>query len=385
MTLKNWSWEKFDQLVADKYINVQRHPSTELFIANYAASCQYDRKWCEETEQSRGLIFDSNRTIVARPLRKFFNYSEVRPPNFVLTKTPVVTEKLDGSMGIYYRYQGTHGIATRGSFNSDQARWATNYWNNHHGHVTVPEGVSPIFEVIYKSNKIVVDYDYEGLVLLAVIDTASGSDIPLWETDWWDGPIVKQVHGLSNVEEAYSCATALDDGEGVVCAWFTPSEPSYRLKIKRPEYVRLHRIVTGVSNKTIWRHLKDGLPLTDILDNVPDEFYRWAKLTIESLQTGHDYLLQAIQDEFVELCKQVVSVVAKGSRNIPPDYTPDLNGWIDTCRINRADFASRAKKTKLSGCMFALLDNRMDRVEDYVWETIRPTYERPFTNVGDDI
>jgi RNA ligase len=49
------------------------------------------------------------------------------------------------------------------------------------------------------------------------------------------------------------------------------------MKIKFLEYCRLHKILTKITNRDIWRALKDGAPIDSILENVPDEFNKWVK------------------------------------------------------------------------------------------------------------
>lgn len=372
-----FDWDEFDKLVAEKYINVQTHPTKELYIANYAAKVQFEKKWDDITEQCRGLIFDKDHNIIARPFRKFFNYSEVRPPAFVLTKTPHVTTKMDGSLGIYYRYDGVEGIATRGSFASDQAVWATAYWAANHSTVVVPDGQTPLFEIVYPSNRIVVDYHGEEfLILLAVIDNATGADVPLWEATWWDGPVVDVHYGLDNVEDAYTFGTGMD-GEGIVCAWPTPGEPSYRLKVKAPEYVRLHRLVTGVSSKTIWGHLKENRSLDELIDNVPDEFYDWVKKTAADLDATHWALMKEIYLEFDATLKAVMDA------NSPT--TTLVVDSIRWCEANRPVFARYVTHNcKHKGSMFSLLDNKIEKVRDAAWELVKPTFQKPFMEVSED-
>lgn len=368
-----FDWNAFDKLVDEKYINVQKHLSLPLFIANYAAKVQFEKAWDDITEQCRGLIFDADHNIVARPFRKFFNYSEVRPPSFVLTKTPQVTTKMDGSLGIYYKYEGVEGIATRGSFASDQAVWATKHWAANYSHVVVPEGHTALFEIIFPANRIVVDYHgKEFLILLAVIDNATGADVPLWEATWWDGPVVDVHDGLANVEDAYTYGTALTEGEGIVCAWHTPGESSYRLKIKIPEYVRLHRLVTGVSSKTIWGHLKESRPLTELIDNVPDEFYEWVKKTALELNTAHQDVLKEIDYEYLST---LLEVCPTGSRSDMPQY----------CRDNRREFAFYVTHNcKHKGSMFSLLDGRRDKVEEAAWELVKPVFAKPWMDLDEE-
>jgi hypothetical protein len=56
------------------------------------------------------------------------------------------------------------------------------------------------------------------------------------------------------------------------------------MKIKGSEYVRLHKILTNISNRHIWECLKDKKPLDEIIEKVPDEFYNWVKETKENFE-----------------------------------------------------------------------------------------------------
>ena len=50
-----------------------------------------------------------------------------------------------------------------------------------------------------------------------------------------------------------------------------------REKIKQDDYVALHRIVTGLSERTVWQHMTDGRPLAELLDGLPDELHTWTR------------------------------------------------------------------------------------------------------------
>jgi hypothetical protein len=116
------------------------------------------------------------RRIVARPFAKFFNYGT---PQAVIPAEPfVVTEKIDGSLGILYYLDGEPHIATRGSFTSEQAARARRCCASYE--IEWTPGTTPLFEIVYPENRIVVDYgDRRELVLLAAIDHATGRDAPL--------------------------------------------------------------------------------------------------------------------------------------------------------------------------------------------------------------
>ena len=116
------------------FVGVQFHPTLPLRIYNYTHLAQYDGKaWGDGTiDYCRGLIVDNEDEIIARPFKKFHNLNTANIPETceenLPAQEPIVSAKLYGSLGIYYWYDGQEGIATRGSFTSPQAVWATNWY-----------------------------------------------------------------------------------------------------------------------------------------------------------------------------------------------------------------------------------------------------------------
>ena len=107
----------------EKYYNEgllykQVHPTLPLTIWNYNEKVQYENLWDDITLMCRGLVTDDNGNVVARPFKKFFNLSEQKHS---ATEKFDVYDKLDGSLGIFFYYNGGWIMATRGSFTSDQA------------------------------------------------------------------------------------------------------------------------------------------------------------------------------------------------------------------------------------------------------------------------
>jgi RNA ligase len=112
--------EKLKEYEKNGLIKSQKHPTLDLWIWNYNPSVQYERLWDDITMQCRGLVTNSQGEIVARPFTKFFNYEELTPeeiPNEYFD----VYEKMDGSLGILFKYQNEWILATRGSFTSPQS------------------------------------------------------------------------------------------------------------------------------------------------------------------------------------------------------------------------------------------------------------------------
>src|SRR5262249_9714715 len=102
-----------------------------LAIYTYTDQCVYDSAWDEMTLNSRGHIFDvQTGECVAWPFPKFFNLGENRQSQadgFAWDQPYEIYEKMDGWLGILYRHEGRFKVATRGSFHSTGAVWATNF------------------------------------------------------------------------------------------------------------------------------------------------------------------------------------------------------------------------------------------------------------------
>lgn len=54
MTMLNHT--ELQQLITDRYVNVQRHPTADLFIYNYTPKTQYERFWNETTLACRDIV-----------------------------------------------------------------------------------------------------------------------------------------------------------------------------------------------------------------------------------------------------------------------------------------------------------------------------------------
>ena len=270
--------------VSNGMVKRQEHPEFPLAILNYTQKAQFTPElWNETTDKCRGLIYDtSNQEIVARPFVKFWNYQDQRHPETMPenlpTGLPSITRKMDGSLGILYRHDGKSYIATRGSFMSEQAKWATDWLNRYTPAVMWLDGYTPLFEIVYPENQIVVKYDFSGLVLLAAVNNETGEE--LGREDLKE---LARVNMVRIVDEFYKpldlCVT--DDApneEGYVASWSRPGTWPLRVKIKMETYCRLHRLLTQTNPVTIWEMLKDGLDLTTLTADVPAEFVACRRL-----------------------------------------------------------------------------------------------------------
>lgn len=336
------------KMIAEKYISVQKHPKYELFIYNYTQKAQFDRVWNNETMQCRGLIADASMNIVARPFPKFFNLQEaINQGEVIPTDEFIVTEKMDGSLGILYWVENKPYIATRGSFISDQSVKANEILRKKYAHLKLNQDWTALFEIIYPENRIVVDYGQtEDLVLLSIVDTYSSLELPYKQikaiAEIWGMPVVKKYDGITD----FTKIEQRPNSEGYVITFVT----GQRYKIKFEEYVRLHRLVTGVNARRIWDLLRNDQPFDELLERVPDEFFEWVKRTRGDLQ--YEYLV-------IESC---ASKLFESVRKLPTRKEQALK-IIDS-------------KTSYSGVVFAMLNEKP--YEQIIWKMLKPKHETPF-------
>jgi RNA ligase len=112
--------EIIDRYVSEGLIEKNSHPTLPIAIYNYSRKVQYEGLWDEVTKICRGLVLDNDGNVVAKPFGKFFNMEE-HDPSEIPNETFEVFEKMDGSLGIVFWFQGQWVVASRGSFTSDQA------------------------------------------------------------------------------------------------------------------------------------------------------------------------------------------------------------------------------------------------------------------------
>jgi RNA ligase len=328
--------ENLKKMVDEGYISVQKHPKEELYIYNYTAKAQYDRVWNEETLMCRGLILDDKYNIVSRPFKKFFNYEEYKDnlPDGEFT----VYEKLDGSLAISYWIGDKLQIATRGSFISEQAQYAMKLLDQYDTSKLNPD-YTYLLEIIYPANRIVVEYKKEELVLLAIIDTKTGEELPL-ESDIF--PLPKKYN--LTFDQMFQEQRENKNDEGFVIKW---NKDSFRLKIKNEEYVRLHRLITNTTARSIWDIMRTNGNIDELLDRVPDEFFGWVKDWKEKFEKMYSSLKEETERIYSEV------------KDMPT-------------RKEQAIYIT--EKAKRPSLVFARLD---EKEVDY-WKLLYPPHELPF-------
>jgi len=273
-----------------EFINERVNASGNFIIWNYNARCQWEKEWNEYTSIARGLITDTEGNIIARPFPKFFNLNEMEETRLenLPVEIPLISEKLDGSLGIQYIEDGKIKIATRGSFESEQAIWATKWIQDTHSIEEFREDWTYLYEIIYPENKIVVDYkNRRELVLLAVINTDTGEEEDYRNIDVKLRMNWANHYNISSIDQIIKLLPDLNNNEEGFVAYYSNG---LRVKFKSEEYCRLYKLLTRFSTISIWENLKAGTDFTEILDRVPQEFAEWVKNEKQALQEKYNVI-----------------------------------------------------------------------------------------------
>lgn len=208
--------------------------------------------------ECRGVKFDAEGAIIARPLRKFFNYGE-RNTKLPIYKPHVVTEKLDGSMVHPAIVGGQMFLMTRKG-HTDIAKRAERHVMSDRGTAYVQffwdallRGWTPVFEYVGPDNRIVLRYQDRALVLLAMRRTVEGDFMPRKELiDWAAAHEVLlareadlPLRATQDVASFVDHARGLRDEEGYVVYF----DDGHVVKLKAYEYVTMHRAVDDLGSK----------------------------------------------------------------------------------------------------------------------------------------
>ena len=386
-------------------LHKQTHPTLDLTIWNYSPKVQYEKLWDDITLQCRGLVTNSKGEVVARPFKKFFNYEEHKPED-IPNENYIVYEKMDGSLGIlfYYEYElsderryniwfnnnyetgmerffdsnnlpdfddpyyeptpktkGEWILATRGSFTSPQAIKGKEILDRKYDVSSLRKDNTYLFEIIYPENRIVVDYKgEEKLVLLGAIHTETSNEVPDSSLFFTQESGFELVTIYKTWGEGYDLLKEeiSKDREGYVIRF----KSGFRMKIKGDEYVRLHKILTNISNRDIWEYLKDNRPFDELLDRVPDEFNNWVKTTVRDLKYSCFQLRERagkLHDGF--------RYGKFGDRDPEPS------------KKEFAEFVMKQQEV-LHAIMFAMWDRNNEKVDSIIWKIVKPEYSKPFKN-----
>ena len=306
----------------------------------YTTNTVYSEDWDNVSLHARGIVFDyATGEVLARPFDKFFNLGEMIDTETGVLK-PIagyvkqhlgfdnlsgdykhqkfrVMDKLDGSLGIAFWTGVDWYVKTAGSFESDQAKWANEWFDMIIDTSILDKSKTYLFEIIYDEDKHPIEYDFEGLVLLGIVDTKTGIEEPLSEILC----VAKELNirhaevlEFTDFDEVVKYAKNLPKTkEGVVITF----ENGFKLKVKGDEFLALQKIFHFLTKDVIYENFLwnsvDANPETSIKDNLIYAFNEGFIVSIpEEMEDMKKYAYD-LYDNFLYYCS-VVELLGKGAR-----------------------------------------------------------------------
>lgn len=222
--------------------------------------------------ECRGLIFHANGTLASRRLHKFFNVNEkeeVKLENIDFTQPHIIIDKLDGSMitPLLLHINGVQCLrwATKMGL-TDVALLAEEFVKDKQNYVDfatalIFNGFTPIFEFCSRKQRIVIEYENDQLILIAIRNNSTGKYMSYDEMK--DLAIEFNVecvvafdrqHGL-NPQSIIDTTKNLIGLEGYVIRF----DNGHMLKIKSDWYVQIHRAKEAINlEKNVLVSIVDG-------------------------------------------------------------------------------------------------------------------------------
>lgn len=333
-----------DRLVAERLLRCD--DLGDLRIYSYVNWC---KTWNDITLNSRGIIFNRKTgKLIAQPFPKFFNMNqrqETQERNLPWRGGFRIFRKEDGWLGILYRVNGQHRIATRGSFKSIGAIWATEYLKRY-DLTELPDEVTLLFELICPATHIVVDYGTrEDLVLLAAYNRNTGEEYSWEQIEEWSCEFGFTLVESYDQDWLGFCRGQIKTVSGAELEGFVIRFTNgLRVKIKSEDYFRRSALLMSLTPLNIWATMKMGKVPKEIWEQVDKDYHDLLEKIAKALESQYFNIRQEINYQFVSI--------------------------ID--KKNRATFAKQVQKMNHQPVMFVLLDGHKDRVDKYVMKQIRP-------------
>lgn len=369
--------DRLEQLVADKYVTARSHSRYPLNILNYTPAATGIKDWDNTLSYCRGLVYDyETMEIHAIPFKKFWNYNDPSHPETLAENLPeephTILKKMDGSLGIGFFYGAEFIIATRGSFYSEQAVWANDWASKNMNLNLVDIGSKEdtyLFEIIWNRDKKVVNYDFEGLVLLGSIDNSTAIEyLPEWvfkdERDWMGNTKVvtrlisydRDSYDLGRLQELNT-----ENEEGFVAIWYKGKD-ILRVKLKFETYKLLHRMYFQTTPEVIWEWCKKKRSIVEALIGADVELLKWAVWIASDINIMYSQVKTESSDHFRE-------AITATNRVQSCDMEMDE-------KSRRKVFASYATKYRYPGLLFSLYDAKLEQYEESLWKICKPENSR---------
>jgi RNA ligase len=244
----------------------------DIFFYRFATFSDFKNNEHLGSLEARGIAFLGEKAFPA--FHKFFNWKENPYTDFPIedNESLVFQEKIDGSLIHPIAIDDRLLVKSKTSFLSEHAEAGRKLLERDDRKKRLvfdlyKDGLVPLFELIGPENQVVVRYDKDDLVLLAVRNIYNGKYLPLEEV----GKIAKEYKvGFAQWKEIpfYRLRNILENEKGI--EGFVAFVNNNFVKFKTKWYLNLHSFISEIREDVIFYAFLDD-KIDDILINIDGE------------------------------------------------------------------------------------------------------------------
>lgn len=316
--------------------------------------------------EMRGLtfIFNEDGSLFKRYLllHKFFNLNQVPESQYSLVSNYVIKSiynKEDGSVASFIRLPNGNIVGkSKMSFESEQALGMNRLYNSNSDlkrfvDWSVDNDLVAVFEYVAPTNRIVLKYSDEELILLRLRDNKTGEYLDLSKYSGKIGSVKVAPSDVGTLDELLELSHSVEDKEG----WIIEFTNGLFIKIKTAWYCELHGLLTDdlYREHILVNYILDE-KIDDVLGQIP-----------ETEVDAHERI-----DKIINVVKHAV---AEKAADILKSYDLFLEGgvgrdWEGELRLQlmRKTFALKYRKDKNFAYVMSLSKGRdvYDLAKDWV-------------------
>lgn len=264
-----------------------------------------------------------------------------------------VCEKLDGSLGIIYWWNGKWCVNTRGSFNSEQANKATEMLKKY-DFSKVPHDITILVEIIYPENQIVVDYGKRTELVLLSINKAfvmgEYTHTALMAVSNLTGMSTPKVYQFDSIDDIIKTQSKLTQNEEGFVVKLVGSTRVNRVKIKSVEYLKIVKLKSGLGRKKFYKNMKNGKVSLELIEAIPEEVKEEMMVHILDLETKYTEIHDRLMNQYKKLVPGEVST---------PQQLAKFLAQSGVDKLDRGGYFLKIKKMSIEKQV-------MNRLKDYV-------------------
>lgn len=273
----------------------------------------------------RGLtfVFNEDGTVFNRflLLHKFFNLNQIDSYQYDVVKNFKIKDvhyKEDGSVVSFIQLpDGTIVGKSKMGLSSVQSYATSKIYNTNNDirnfvNWTIDNNLVAIFEYVGPSNKIVLSYDKEELILLRVRDNLTGRYLDLSEYSNQLGHIRTPLILTHTLDELLDIRETIEDIEGWVIHCITDSGDDFFFKLKTKWYFDAHNLYEDDIHKenVIVRHIFEG-NIDDIVSQIPQDKIK----LLDMIENVTCIVNQKVQNDIKEV-RKLYNLYIDSDRNI---------------------------------------------------------------------